>query len=570
MKTRFGQPADFGFVILLSRACHGLRCIVVRSRPGARPLEDDMAAKRVPDVQALPQRAAFGLGARLAVSVTVVVTGVMGSLSGLQLAIDLEAEQRERESLLAVSLPPLVTQLQSVGTQQEARDMLTRFHAYYGKQGHARHSISLVDPAGRVLLETGDKHSTAAGEQSVTASAAVAMPALWPSQLRVVVTQRAAHLSSEWWGRWQAWALHVGLTAGLILSLLFIVIRSQITAPIDRLLSGIRKMELGYWDGMPDPGGAWELRWLAWRFRCQAEEQASTLEHLLAAHRRAYTESSSRDALAGPPGKTADSRRVRAPQERCEKLRALVALIARLRRLRSASPDDAEARMLARITWTSEAHLAERLECPSLRVELEDAALRVLQPQEFAEMESKVGARRLELATTASATLSRLQETLASRGVPVVAIYHRFKHVAGVWKKMREKGLAFEQVHDLLALRIVVPTEADCYFALGVVHDLHAPLVGRFKDYIAQPKRNGYRGLHTSVRGPDGSIFEVQVRSVAMHELAEHGDAAHAEYNAAKLLRGDLAEAAKPGPASRASWQRSGAERASLQRKVPA
>jgi GTP pyrophosphokinase len=137
---------------------------------------------------------------------------------------------------------------------------------------------------------------------------------------------------------------------------------------------------------------------------------------------------------------------------------------------------------------------------------------------------------------------------LVDRNVPIVEIRHRVKHPAGLWKKMRQKNLTFDQVHDLVALRIVVPTEADCYHALGVVHDLYAPIVGRFKDYIVQPKSNGYRSLHASVRDAHRAVFEVQIRSLAMHRHAERGPATHADYKDATRIPAD--------PGRRAPWKR--------------
>jgi len=95
---------------------------------------------------------------------------------------------------------------------------------------------------------------------------------------------------------------------------------------------------------------------------------------------------------------------------------------------------------------------------------------------------------------------------------------------------MLDRNLSFDQVHDLVALRVIVPTDADCYHALELVHDLYAPTVDRFKDYVAPPKSNGNRSLHTSVRDPDGAVFEVQIRSVSMRRHAEQGPAAHADY----------------------------------------
>jgi len=111
-------------------------------------------------------------------------------------------------------------------------------------------------------------------------------------------------------------------------------------------------------------------------------------------------------------------------------------------------------------------------------------------------------------------------------------VQHRVKHTAGIWRKMQAKGLTLEQVHDVVAFRIIVPAEQDCYAALKAVHERFEPLLLRFKDYVAEPKANGYRSLHTCVKTSGGVVFEVQVRTVEMHEQAEGGEAAHWRYKA--------------------------------------
>lgn len=204
--------------------------------------------------------------------------------------------------------------------------------------------------------------------------------------------------------------------------------------------------------------------------------------------------------------------------------------------------------MLAQSTWDQYAPQAEKLGQPQLRVSLEDAALRVLDPDAFGDISVKIEAERSRLEELARARGDQIRRAMAARSVPVVEIRHRVKHPAGIWKKMRQKNLTFDQVHDLVALRIVVPTEADCYHAFGVIHDLYAPIVGRFKDYVVRPKSNGYRSLHASVRDAERAVFEVQIRSIAMHRHAEHGPAAHADYKDATRIPAD--------PARRAPWKR--------------
>lgn len=492
--------------------------------------------------RAAPQRRGLSLGLRLGLLVTLIVAGVMAAVTATQLTLDLRSELRERQSLLAASLSPLVAQLRTALTREDAEAAVQRFHFAYLDGGHAHHYLAVVDSDGRVLVASG---AQGAEPTLLKSSVPLAAPAFGPGHVELLVTQDSSSFQADRARRWRSWAVHVGLTALVILALLFIVIRREITGPVERLLAGIRKMELGYWDDMPDPGGAWELRWLRWRFRALGHELNGTVEHLVAAQKRAYA--ADWDAQVDNQPSRSSGAGQAAPVSRHDAREALKRLHARLERLRRASPRDAEARMLAQITWHCDAVQAERIGQPGLRMALEDAALRVLEPGECGDIEQWLDARRPRLNALIEARGADIRGALAARGVPVLEISHRIKHTAGIWKKMREKELTLDQVHDLVALRIVVPTEADCYHALGVVHDTHAPLVGRFKDYIAQPKPNGYRSLHTSVRSSDGSVFEVQIRSIAMHQLAEHGRASHASYKEAKRI---------PANAGHGGWKR--------------
>jgi GTP pyrophosphokinase len=161
---------------------------------------------------------------------------------------------------------------------------------------------------------------------------------------------------------------------------------------------------------------------------------------------------------------------------------------------------------------------------------MEDAALSLMLPDTFMRLDQEVSRMKAGWRTWAEKNRERIGQRLGKEAIPCVAIMHRVKHTAGVWTKMERKGLALDEIYDLFAFRIVVPTEVDCYAALGVVHELYEPDVSRFKDYIADPKANGYRSLHTCVRAADGPPFEIQIRSVAMEQQAEQGDAAHWVY----------------------------------------
>ena len=467
------------------------------------------------------------LGLRLGIVTSLVVTVTMATLSGAQLFMELQDEVHDQQRRLGESLAPLVAELRTAPTRAAVGTALRRFHAAYLERGQVEHHLALMDAADRLIIST-EASGRWQSPNSLTANVRIVVPALGANAYALWATTDNSDFIAARNQRWKAWAAHVGVTALLILAMLFVMIRREVTGPLDRLLQGVHKMEMGYWDDMADPGGAWEVRWLGWRFRTLGGELRRTVEHLVAAQRRAYAmdldpDSDSEATLEEnpPPRSSLDH-----PDSTATVLR----LHARLERLQRASPEDPEDFMLAQSTWDQYAPQAEKLGQPQLRVNLEDAALRVLDPDAFSDVSVRIEAERPRLEVLARTRGDQIRRAMAARSVPVVEIRHRVKHPAGIWKKMRQKNLTFNQVHDLVALRIVVPTEADCYHALGVIHDLYAPIVGRFKDYVVRPKSNGYRSLHASVLDAERAVFEVQIRSIAMHRHAEQGPAAHAEY----------------------------------------
>lgn len=479
-----------------------------------------------------PVARGMSLGLRLGFLTTLVVSGVMAVVTGGQFAWDLHTELRERQSLLSESLSPLAAELHGATNREEARAAVTRFHSSFVARGRERHYLAIIDASGQLMMEEGERPGTTQAPL-LSANMSLTSAAFGAEPVALMVAQDGTDYLAARTRRWWAWALHFALTAAATLALLHVVIRREVTGPIERLLTGVQKMELGYWDAMPDPGGAWEVRWLGWRFRALANELSRTVAHLIAAQRRSYA--ASVDTLARAAGAATAEFPFR-EIARDDAGEAIGALQASLRRLEDRAEAEPDRRALARLAWDQLAPRAERLGRPDLRIELEDAALQVLDPQGFKDLTRQLRTRRPELDAQVRQRTGEIRHALATRGVPVLRIGCRSKHAAGIWKKMREKNLSFDQVHDLLALRIVVPTESDCYHALGVVHDLYQPVIGRFKDYIAAPKENGYRGLHTSVRDRDQAVFEIQIRSAAMHQFAEEGAAAHANYKDGKRL----------------------------------
>ena len=175
------------------------------------------------------------------------------------------------------------------------------------------------------------------------------------------------------------------------------------------------------------------------------------------------------------------------------------------------------------------APISHRLGMQRMKWELEDLSLKYLDPVAYEEIITKTEAKRPEY----EVFMGRMQEQMSRRldemGVKHI-IYGRMKHPYSIYRKMFAQNRSLEEIFDLFAFRVIVETVGDCYNVLGVVHDLYKPILGRFKDYIGTPKPNGYQSLHTTVMGPDGIPFEVQIRTREMHEVAEYGVAAHWKY----------------------------------------
>ncbi|MGE0357943.1 MAG: bifunctional (p)ppGpp synthetase/guanosine-3',5'-bis(diphosphate) 3'-pyrophosphohydrolase [Burkholderiales bacterium] len=208
----------------------------------------------------------------------------------------------------------------------------------------------------------------------------------------------------------------------------------------------------------------------------------------------------------------------------------LIKLAERVVLLRSLTrADEATRRAAGEETLSLFAPLANRLGVAELKWELEDFAFRFTEPELYRSVAALLDEKRNDreayiarVVETLGAALARIQVEATIQGRP--------KHLYSIFRKMRGKNLAFGQLFDIRAVRVIVKDERECYAALGVVHDLWTPVAGEFDDYIASPKANDYRSLHTAVVGPEGRTLEVQIRTREMHEQSEHGVAAHWRY----------------------------------------
>ena len=172
------------------------------------------------------------------------------------------------------------------------------------------------------------------------------------------------------------------------------------------------------------------------------------------------------------------------------------------------------------------APLAHRLGIHSMKWELEDLAFATLYPRKYAEIEAMVNERRADRERFVSEAGETLMGELHGVGIGA-AISGRAKHFYSIYEKMTRRGKEFNEIYDLTAMRVLVDSDRECYGTIGMIHSLWKPMPGRFKDYIAVPKTNGYQSLHTTVIGPHGKPLEIQVRTGQMHQRAEYGVAAH-------------------------------------------
>ena len=175
------------------------------------------------------------------------------------------------------------------------------------------------------------------------------------------------------------------------------------------------------------------------------------------------------------------------------------------------------------------APLANRLGVAEMKWELEDFAFRYTEPELYKKIAQLLHEKRNDREAYIQRVVAQLQAELAALGIQA-QIQGRPKHLYSIWRKMRGKKIAFEQLYDIRAVRVIVKNVRECYTVLGVVHDLWTPVEGEFDDYIASPKANDYKSLHTAVVGPEGKTLEVQIRTEEMHQHSEHGVAAHWRY----------------------------------------
>ena len=199
-----------------------------------------------------------------------------------------------------------------------------------------------------------------------------------------------------------------------------------------------------------------------------------------------------------------------------------------MRTLEHLSPDRRQ--RIAQETREIYAPLAHRFGMAGMKAELEDLAFKFLEPEEYRELVAQIAAKRAVREQMILKLRGPLDMELRRAGISWFEVTGRPKHLWSIYQKMKKRGKGFDEIYDLMAVRVIVRTVPECYHVLGIIHHNWTPIQERIKDYIASPKSNAYQSLHTTIFGPGGQLFEVQIRTQEMHRTAEYGIAAHWVY----------------------------------------
>ena len=502
------------------------------------------------------------LVARVTLVTAITVTSVVGAFSLIQLYRSIDNDRGDRRRLLDEFMGSLVGDIESSADLATAQSRIDRFSEQVLNRTRSTVRLDLVDGLGElvassdpeVLLQFDPVPSTAVPYALLPVFSSV----LGPTGGSLAVWIDAPSLADEVKRRWRSWFVEMALLVLSVVGSLVVANHFLVARPLNRLQEGVRQMGHGYLGVLRDVEGAPEWRFLGheiWRLGSDLEQ---TVRRLVDAQRRALhvpppdglaCALPRRDEIVGPAGAVpfvaSAVEAARAPGAQAgvdpaasgesDAVMARTYLAYKLRLLESQNPDDPEVVEHARVTWEQDVLMAERMGDLGLRSRLDDAALRVLNHDAWDRVSKYLSSITDSPPAWLGLREAEIRDALGAAEVSIVDVQRRAKHVAGIWRKMQALDIGADQVQDVFGFRIIVPGTGDCYRALEALHRRFEPQLLSFKDYIARPKPNGYQSLHTHLRASEGPVFEVQIRTPEMHELAEgsDGDAAHWRYKKA-------------------------------------
>ena len=482
----------------------------------------------------------MSLGWRLGLSTAVTITLVIGVLTFFQQWHEIRQDWKDRDRLLGEALIPLASDIESAKTIEEAHLELTSFQQAFSHRGHTDYHLSLYDEKGRLIASSSPEQNIDPPRWALYGTVPIHSRWLPGGMGNLRVWKDGSRFRSEVEERWVFWLLDIGITVLCILISLQIAYRYLIARPLRCLMKNIHHMEMGYWEGFEIPHGAWEMQWLAYRFQNLGSKLEDTMKRLIEAERLALADSHGRPSIV--QGDNAENNTVSddfslpfkaiAPLENEGSRHAmrLCYLMEKCCFWESQTPIDPAAQIAAREVWDQDSAEAERLYETSLKCRLENAAFRILNPDAYEHLRWKLATITNSRKRWIKEKKKEIHKLLKKHQLSCLAIQDRIKTIGSVWRKMQAKGLTVEQIDDIFAFRIIVPEERHCYLTLNAIHQHFRPKLLRFKDYIADPKANGYQSIHTCVQDADNGTFEVQIRTEMMHRQAEGGTAAHWYY----------------------------------------
>ena len=483
----------------------------------------------------------MSLGWRLGLTTAVTITLVIGALTFFQQWHEIRQDWKDRDRLLGEALIPLASEIESAKTLEEARVKLMQSQQALSRRGRTDYHIDLYDEGGRLIVPCASEQNSDPPGWTFYGTVPIYSTWLPHGKGNLRVWKDGSTFKSEVEERWVFWLLDMGVTILCILICLQIAYQFLIARPFRSLMKNIQHMEMGYWEGFEIPHGAWEMQWLAYRFQNLGSKLEETMKRLVEAERLALLDHHGHFPIV-QEGFAADNRvssdSSPSPEvavaslenEGPRRAMRLYDLMEKCCFLESRTPLDPTAQISAREVWEQDSMEAERLYDIDLKCRLENAAFRILNPDAYEQLSQELAALTASRRGWVKEKKKEIQKLLKRHQLSCLTIQDRIKTVGSVWRKMQAKRLTLEQIDDLFAFRVIVPEERHCYLTLDVIHQHFQPKLLRFKDYIADPKENGYRSIHTCVQDADKVLFEVQIRTERMHRQAEGGTAAHWDY----------------------------------------